>query len=71
MPFGNATQDGEVAVKCCFKLAISLVPRRFPPSAWAVAGFSLPERSEHVNVSAFFGLVADPSLPPGENLWPQ
>jgi len=48
-----------------------LVSRQAAPSAGARVGFFLPERSERVNVSAFFGLDADPSLPPGDNLWPQ
>jgi hypothetical protein len=64
MPFGNATQDGKVPVKCCFRSAISLVPHQALPSAGAAVGFSLPERSERVNVSAFFGLAADLSLFP-------
>jgi len=71
MPFGNATQAADVAVKYLLKVAISLVPHHVPQSAGAIVGFSLPERSERVNVSPFFRLAVDLSLPLGENLWSQ
>ena len=69
MPLGNETRDRDTVVEYFFRLAISLVPHEALPPAGAAVGFSLPERSERVNVSPFFGLAVDPSLSPLEKFY--
>lgn len=69
MSFRNSSRGADVAVNYLLRVAMSLVPRQAPQSAWAIVGFSLPERSERANVSAFFGLAADPSLSSLEKIY--